>query len=66
MPRPSQFTSEKDIRYPLDRRLARPQGRSGPMQKISPPLGFDSRTLQPVASRCTENVHSEMGIDFRS
>ena len=28
-----------------------PQGRSGQVRKISPPPGFDPRTVQPVASR---------------
>jgi hypothetical protein len=32
-------------RYPLFRRLDGPQGRSGRVQKISPPLRFDPRTL---------------------
>ena len=41
------------IRYPLYRRLGGPQGRSGQARKISPPLGFDPRTIQPVASRYT-------------
>ena len=35
--------------YPLYRRLGRPQGRSGQARKISPPPGFDPRTVQPVA-----------------
>jgi hypothetical protein len=38
-------------RYPLCRRLDEPQGRSGRVRNISPPLGFDLRTVQPVASR---------------
>ena len=33
------------------RRLGGPQGRSGQVRKISPPPGFDPRTVQPVASR---------------
>jgi hypothetical protein len=41
-------------RYPLYRRLARPQGRSGLILKISPPPGFDPRTVQLVASRYTD------------
>ena len=41
-------------RYPLYRRLGGPQGRSGRVRKISPPPGFDPRTVQPVASRCTD------------
>ena len=40
--------------YPLYRRLSRLQGRSGQVWKISPPPGFDSRTVQPVASRYTD------------
>ena len=38
-------------RYPLYRRLSGPQGRSEQVRKISPPPGFDPRTVQPVASR---------------
>jgi hypothetical protein len=40
-------------RYPLYRRLGRPQGRSGRVLKISSPPGFDPRTVQLVASRYT-------------
>jgi hypothetical protein len=40
-------------RYPLDRRLGGPQGRSGQVRKISPAPGFDPR-IQPVASRYTD------------
>jgi hypothetical protein len=40
-------------RYPLYRRLGGPQDRSGRLRKISPPPGFDPRTVQPVASRYT-------------
>jgi hypothetical protein len=40
--------------YPLYRRLGGPQGRSGRVRKISPPAGFDPRTVQPVASRYTD------------
>ena len=43
-------------RYPLYRRLGGPQGRSGQVRKISPPKGFDPRTVQPVASRYTDCV----------
>ena len=38
-------------RYPLYRRLGGPQRRSERLRKISPPLDFDPRTVQPVASR---------------
>ena len=41
-------------RYPLYRRLGGPQGRSGRVRKISPVLGFDPRTVQPIASRYTD------------
>ena len=41
-------------RYPLYRGLGRPQGQSGRVRKISPPPGFDPRTVQPVASRYTD------------
>ena len=47
------FTLGKS-RYPLYRRLGGPQGRSGQVRKISPPLGFDLRTVQPVASHYTD------------
>jgi len=40
--------------YPLYKRLGGPQGRSGKASKISPPPGFDPRTVQPVASRYTD------------
>jgi hypothetical protein len=41
-------------RYPLYEGLGGPQGMSGRMRKISPPPGFDPRTVQPVESRCTD------------
>jgi hypothetical protein len=41
-------------RYPLNRKMGGPQGRSGQSRKISPPPGFDTRTVQPVASRYTD------------
>ena len=41
-------------RYPLYKMLGGPQGRSGQVQKISPPSGFDPRTVQPVASHYTD------------
>jgi hypothetical protein len=31
-----------------------PKGRSGQVRKISPPSGFDPRTVQPVVSRYTD------------
>jgi hypothetical protein len=41
-------------RYPLYRKMGGPQGRSGQVLKLSPPAGFDPRTVQPVASRYTD------------
>jgi hypothetical protein len=41
-------------RYPLYRRLGGSQGWSGQVRKISPPPGFDPRTVQPLASRYTD------------
>ena len=41
-------------RYQLYRRLGGPQGRSRRMRKISPPPGFDPRTVQFLASRYTD------------
>jgi hypothetical protein len=45
------------IRYPLYRRMGGPQGRSGQVQKISPPPGFDPQTVQPIASRYTDKFY---------
>jgi hypothetical protein len=52
-PRPGRFTPIK-TRYPLYRRLGGLQGRSGRVRKISPPPGFDPRTVQPVVSHYTD------------
>jgi hypothetical protein len=41
-------------RYLLYRRLGGLQDRSGQVWKISPPPGFDPRTVKPVASRYIE------------
>jgi hypothetical protein len=41
-------------RYPLYRRLGKPQCLSGRVPKISPLPGFDPLTAQPVASRYTD------------
>jgi hypothetical protein len=51
-PHPGLFTRGK-TRSPLYRRLGGPQGRSGQVRKISPPLGFDPRTVQPFANLYT-------------
>jgi hypothetical protein len=41
-------------RCPLYRRLGGPKGWSGQVRKISPPMGFDPRTVQPVVSHYTD------------
>jgi hypothetical protein len=43
-------------RYRLYRRLCGPQGQSGWVWKISPPLGFDPQTVHPIASHYTNYV----------
>ena len=48
------FLPSGKTRYPLYRRLGGAQGWSGELRKISPPPGFDPRTVQPVASRYTD------------
>jgi hypothetical protein len=52
--RPDRSLLPGKTRYPLYRRLGGPQGRSGQVQKISRPPGFDPRTVQPVASRYSD------------
>ena len=50
---PAAFLPRK-TRYPLYRTLGGPQGRSGRVRNISPPPGFEPRTVQHVASRYTD------------
>ena len=52
--RPGRSLPPGKTRYELNRRLGGPQGRSGQVRKISPPPGFDPRTVQPVTSRYTD------------
>jgi hypothetical protein len=54
--RPGRSLLPGKTRDPLYRRLGTPQGRSGQVRKISPPPGFDPRTVQPVASRYTDGA----------
>ena len=64
---PASLPSGK-ARYPLYTRLDGLQGRSGRVRKISPPLRFDPRTVQPVASRYTDwaiPVHKNVKGGFR-
>ena len=52
---PPDLAPGKETWHPFYRRLGGPQGRSGRVRKISPPLpGFYQRTVQPVASRYTD------------
>jgi len=51
--RPGRSLLPEKTRYPLHRGLIGPQGRSGQVRRISPPPGFDHRTVQPVASHYT-------------
>jgi len=48
------FTPGKETWCPLCTRLIGQLGRSGPLQKISPPPTFDLRTVQPVVSMYTD------------
>ena len=52
-PLPDRFTTEKETRYQLHKRLGGPQNQFERVRVISPPPGFDPRTVQPVASHCT-------------
>jgi hypothetical protein len=54
-PRPGRFTPGKTP-YPLYRRLGETQSRSAQVRKISPPPGFNLRTVQPVVSRLHNKV----------
>jgi len=51
---PDCFTPCMETRYSVYREFDGPQGRSGRLQKISPPTECDPRTVQPVASRYTD------------
>ena len=62
IPSPGCFTSGKETRYPLYRRLGVPQGRSGQMRKISSPPVFDPRTVHPIAVDQIRS-HSRQGIE---
>jgi hypothetical protein len=52
--RPSRSLTLGKTWYPLYRRPGGPQCQPGQVQKISPPPGFDPRTVQPVASGYTD------------
>ena len=44
----------KETRYHPFTRMGGSRGRCGTLRKISPPQGFDSRTVRPVPSRYTD------------
>jgi hypothetical protein len=54
MSSPGRFNPWKETRYPSYRRLGGSQGRSVQVRKISPPPGFDPRTVRPIASLYTD------------
>jgi len=56
MPLPGRFNPEKGIRYLLYMRLGGSEGQSGQVSKISHPLGFDPRTVQPLPIFYTANA----------
>ena len=64
--RPGRFTLGKENLYPLYRRLGGPQERSGRVRKISPPTGFDPRTVQPVVSRYTDCAYQAPYLQARN
>jgi len=51
---PAALPPGKETQYTLYKRLGGHQGSSGRVQKISPPLEFDPRTVQPVGSCYTK------------
>jgi hypothetical protein len=55
-PHPSCFTAGIETWYPLCRRMGEPQGRSGHVQKTSPPPEFDSPD-RPVHSKLLYQLH---------
>jgi hypothetical protein len=52
--RPGRSLPPEKTRYPLYSRLGKPQGQLEQVRKVSPPPGYDLRTVQPVASRYTD------------
>ena len=52
----------RNIRYPLYTRLGGSWHRSGRVRKISPPPGFDPRTVQLVTCRYYDNAFQAPGV----
>jgi hypothetical protein len=64
--RPGRSLPPEKTWYPLDMRLSGPQGPSGQVRKISPPPGFDPRTVQPVVSRYADyDTSAENHFDYK-
>ena len=53
-----------NTRYPLYRRLGRPQGRSGRVRKISSPLGFNPQTVQLLYQLCCPGPRMVIFLPF--
>jgi len=64
--RPGRSLPPGKTRYPLYSRLGGPQGRSGQVRKISPPPGFDTRTVQPVTSRFIAVCYVEIIVRIKA
>jgi hypothetical protein len=64
LPRPVRFTTLKDARYLVYRRLGGPRGRPRRVRKFSRPQGLNARTFQSVAScyRVTSSGFLEIKI----
>ena len=52
----------KETRYPVYMKLGGAQGRSGRVWKTSPPPGYDTRTVLPIASRYTVGAIPAQGL----
>jgi len=51
---PAALPPGNKTQYPLYRRLGEPQGWSGGVRKISPPLEFDPRIVQLIVNPYTD------------
>jgi len=53
-PCPGRFNPRKETLYSLYRKLGGPHSYSGQVWKLTPPMGFNPQTVQPVASLYTD------------
>ena len=53
-PRPGRFAPREKDAVPIVQEAGWTQGRSGRVRRIPLSPGFDPRTVQPVASSCTD------------